>query len=296
MKKLLSKYQQYLQANDLSDVTINNYLYVLKQINKDFNADLTDFEAVIQALSSKTIPNRRNMVKSYRSFARFLYFQQIIPFNRLTYILEILRAKSTKRKPRVRKRWAIPKRNWHKIYEKAPNQVAKFGFWLGFNFGLRCAEIRHLRIEDIDFEENVILIRPHPRNNAIFQKSWRPKHNRSREIPFSKKQEQIFRRWINEVRPEYLIHPYLLFVSHDLPTTGSAISYGTFYSWCRAAGVRPHILRYSFASHYYFDARPPLNLKLLSDLLGHGTVATTSDYLHQDREESFNEARLAFDS
>lgn len=72
-----------------------------------------------------------------------------------------------------------------------------------------------------------------------------------------------------------------------------------FQRWCREVGERlqtsksfhPHVLRYSFATHYYEVSK---DVKLVSDLLGHANVSTTSEYLQLGHKETMNKARQLF--
>ncbi|PWI46904.1 hypothetical protein CEE45_14540 [Candidatus Heimdallarchaeota archaeon B3_Heim] len=73
----------------------------------------------------------------------------------------------------------------------------------------------------------------------------------------------------------------------------------TFERWCHFAGkdldsrkFKSHIMRYSFATHYYNESK---DVKLVGDLLGHSNVATTSDYLRLGQKETIGKVRSLFE-
>ena len=169
------------------------------------------------------------------------------------------------------------------------------GIWIGFHFGLRLGEILHLRIEDIDFRRKNILIRSHRQTNN--QESWKPKYNKDRTLPFTTEQTKTFKKWINEIRRKDLPHSYLLWNVRGKRKKERVLS-KCFGDWCAITGreldsrkFKPHIMRYSFATHYYIQSK---DIKLVSDLLGHSNVSTTSDYLRLDQKETMDKARLLF--
>jgi integrase len=184
------------------------------------------------------------------------------------------------------KKWSVPNDQWNGYIRKAPNQVAKFAIWLGFNFGLRLGEIIHLRIDDVDFERKLILIREHKATKN--QEAWNPKYNRSREVPFNRKQEKVLKKWITQRIS--LEHPYLLWNPRSGQYFGHPISGRSIQRWCQLihGDLRPHVLRYSFATHYFLAG---VNLKTLSLVLGHSSVAITSEYLEIDKQQGFEEMR-----
>lgn len=173
----------------------------------------------------------------------------------------------------------FPESEWKEIIRKGPNMVAKMGLYIGFQFGLRLGEICNLRVEDIDLENRKILIRSRKEVVGKNQDYWHPKHYRNRNIPLSEKQYAMLERWIDE-RPE-LEHPYLLWTEKTKQKVGPR----SFQRWCKQANpiLKPHDLRRSFAMWLYNNSEK--NVKLVQVILGHSSVATTSNYLGLDEQE-----------
>jgi integrase/recombinase XerD len=136
--------------------------------------------------------------------------------------------------------------------------------------------------------------------NKKNQEAWSPKYNRERQLPITEEQANIFRKWVNEVRPENLDHPYLLWLRQG-KFKSNMISGKRLQHWCNQTGksvglkhgktFRPHVLRYSFATHYYQVSK---DVKLMCDLLGHSNVSITSEYLQLGKKETMDKARRLF--
>lgn len=90
-------------------------------------------------------------------------------------------------------------------------------------------------------------------------------------------------------RPKKLTYPYVLWHPND---DSQMLNYDTVYYFIRMVGVTPHILRYSFATHYYEVSK---DIKLISELLGHASVAITSEYLCLGHDETMRKARQLFE-
>ncbi|MHA2096668.1 MAG: tyrosine-type recombinase/integrase, partial [Candidatus Hodarchaeales archaeon] len=99
------------------------------------------------------------------------------------------------------------------------------------------------------------------------------------------------KRWIEEIRPKDLPHSYLLWTQRG-PRKNQLVQPRAFQRWCNKAEIHPHVLRYSFATHYYNESK---DVKLISELLGHSNVSTTSEYLQLGQKETMTKARKLFD-
>ncbi|MHA2270598.1 MAG: tyrosine-type recombinase/integrase [Candidatus Hodarchaeales archaeon] len=282
-------FRDYMRLKGYSNGTITHYFYGLAQLARELPQDssLLDFKAVSSVLASPKRTNRKNIVQCFRLYVKFLQIEGYIDKKTKDDLLETIQQRKERGTPnKVIKKWSVPKAQWVKYIHRAPNKIAKMAIWLGFHFGLRAGEILHLRLQDVNFDDQVILIRPQKQDED--HEEWIPKSNRSREIPFGRTQAKVLRKWIQD-RPN-LNHSYLLWQ----PTTFKRLPSSTFYYWTTRAGLRPHVLRYSFATHYSYEAG--MNLKTLSLLLGHTNISITSDYLQIDKKIGFAEARSLMDA
>lgn len=150
---------------------------------------------------------------------------------------------------------------------------------------LRCREVAHLRIRDVDFKEGVLRI-------------WKTKFQKDRVVPIHPCVLERLRRHCDVVRSGALPDAPL-FVGYEqrrhVPKTLSNVfrtdlnQLGLYRPIRDVDGVRfgsprMHSLRHSFAVHrllrwYREGADPQSKLVLLSTFLGHSSVANTQVYL-----------------
>lgn len=277
-KEKKSEYGTWLRKQGRAGSTVVAYICFLKNIPKNVDA----------YFGNEDLINRTSKISAYRSYLKFLKSNtDILSRSDLLDLLDQFKPKTKRGKNNSNKRVAVPQNEWKEVTRKAPNKVAKMAMWLGFRFGLRRGEIIHLRVEDIKFENQLIQVQEHSKNNN--QMSWFPKYNRERSIYFNDRFAQVLNRWINEVRPKDLNHPYLLWMPHG-SRKGQNVLSRALNSWIRKTGITPHQLRYSYATHLYNVTK---DIKLVSDQLGHENVSTTSDYLQFDKKTIKKKAQEA---
>lgn len=277
----LNEYTQWLQIQGKAKRTIENYFDNLNLIP----------ENVEEYFSNQELPARRERIVAYRSWLKFLTTKKKL-MDRSDYMDILDNLKPEQRNNQTIKKWSIPKNEWGDYIRKAPNPVAKMGMWVGFHFGLRRSEIAHLRVQDIDLKNNELFIQEHKEIKTKNQELWGPKTKKSnRSLPLSREQVKTFKRWIKIRDKENLDHPYL-FWSPSGKRKGEKILDRTFYYWVGHTNIRPHVLRYSFATHYYEASNH--DIKLVSELLGHANVAITSEYLQLGKKKTMSKARALF--
>lgn len=277
----LNEYSQWLRTQGITEGTIREYLYCLKLIDDE----------VETFFANPNLRNKRVKFAAYRSYLKFLAKKKnLLNRGELADALDTLKPPKKRGNNHSDRKWSVPKAKWAEHIRKAPNRVAKMAIFLGFHFGLRLSEILHLRIQDINFKDSLVLIRPHKK--AKGQERWYPKYNRERQVPFTKEHAKVLDRWINDIRPKGLPHSYLLWTMRG-PRKNHIVQNRSFQRQCNKAGLHPHVLRYSFATHYYNESK---DVKLISELLGHANVSTTSEYLQLGKKETMSKARALFAS
>jgi integrase/recombinase XerD len=131
--------------------------------------------------------------------------------------------------------------------------------------GLRCSELRHLKVEDIDSQRMVLHVR-------------KGKGRVPRDIPLSPVLLERLRIYFRQYRPKDWLFP-------TRPNSSSLMEDHSFRYVCRQAAKRvgikrrihPHLLRHACATHM-LDAGA--DLRTIQVLLGHADIRTTARYLH----------------
>jgi integrase/recombinase XerD len=140
---------------------------------------------------------------------------------------------------------------------------------LAYASGLRLAELRHVRLEQLQLEAGFV--------NVI------GKGNKERVVPVGQKAIAALQRYLEGGRPKL--------VTRKSPANVFLTQRGTPFSavalWLRikrrarhsgmARNVTPHMLRHSFATHLLEHGA---DLRVIQELLGHVSIGTTEIYTH----------------
>jgi len=140
---------------------------------------------------------------------------------------------------------------------------------LAYASGLRLAELRGLRLEQLHLEAGFI--------NVI------GKGNKERVVPVGRKAVEAMNRYLNAGRPR-LVTPRTP-ANVFLTKRGTPFAANTLWLHitrrARRAGVArkvtPHMLRHSFATHLLEHGA---DLRVIQELLGHASIRTTEVYTH----------------
>ena len=134
-------------------------------------------------------------------------------------------------------------------------------------YGLRAGEVSGLRLDDLDWEQEMLRVRC-------------PKPGRTHLYPLSRGVGQTILRYLREVRP---VQPerrlFLTLKAPIRPLTREVIK-GIVWTRLDGLGITgkrrgPHALRHAAAQHLLDQG---LSMKAVGDYLGHRSVAATSVY------------------
>jgi integrase/recombinase XerD len=145
-------------------------------------------------------------------------------------------------------------------------------FELAYASGLRVSELLGLERPHVDLAQRCVTVTG--------------KGDKQRTVPFGRAAERALREWLDRGRPLLATRG-----RHDavfVNARGGRLSRMGFWkvlrTHARAAGiasrVHPHGLRHSFATHLLQGGA---DLRVVQELLGHASVATTAIYTHLDR-------------
>jgi integrase/recombinase XerD len=113
------------------------------------------------------------------------------------------------------------------------------------------------------------------------------KRDRQRTVPFGRAAARALHEWLERGRPELARRAARPAATVFVNARGGTLSRMGYWKilarHARAAGltgVHPHALRHSFATHLLHGGA---DLRVVQELLGHASVATTAIYTHLDR-------------
>jgi site-specific recombinase XerD len=141
--------------------------------------------------------------------------------------------------------------------------------------GIRCSELVHIKLNDIDFDNKTIRIIG--------------KGNKERIVLFGNKAKERLHNYINHERPAIKQGDEILFLNQwGTALTSRSIQriivmFRQFLKVERA--ITPHKIRHSFATHLLSQG---VDLRIIQELLGHKTVASTERYTHVSIERLSN--------
>ena len=140
---------------------------------------------------------------------------------------------------------------------------------LAYASGLRLAELRNLRLEQLHLEAGFI--------NVI------GKGNKERVVPLGRKAVAALERYLDAGRPRLVTprSPANVFLTRRGTPFAPVTLWLRIKQRVRRAGiarnVTPHMLRHSFATHLLEHGA---DLRVIQELLGHASISTTEVYTH----------------
>ncbi|MBQ6471092.1 MAG: site-specific tyrosine recombinase XerD [Victivallales bacterium] len=135
--------------------------------------------------------------------------------------------------------------------------------------GLRASEICGLRLDGVDLEKGVLKVLG--------------KRDRERYVPFGRSAWKAMSRYLRKSRPA--LDKSGVALEFFLSKNGEKLTRARIWMLVKEAALRanihkniyPHILRHSFATHLLNNGA---DLRVIQEMLGHSSIATTQIYTH----------------
>ena len=298
MLKNLEHFVQVLKIEkNHSSNTINSYLSDLKSFEKyllkrkiSFKKTINDTDVVkkyFRYLSRSKISPRsiKRKFSSLSSYFSYLIDRKNIKKNPLNGIYT---PKLTKKLPTVLSVEEIKK--IFKQSENSDNELLGLRdrciIELLYSCGLRVSELCELKVNNIQFDSNVI---------RFFGKG-----NKERIIPLTFYAKEWLEKYLFQSRQilsnRKLSDQKYVFLSNNGKRLTRAAIWQSIKKYVGAAGitktVSPHTFRHSFATHLVDGGA---NLVEIQKLLGHSDISTTEIYVHLSKDFIDSEYMKAFD-
>ena len=205
-------------------------------------------------------------IAALRAFYRFAETEKLLPAN----VAENLSLpRRWQRLPKALSNDEIKKLLEPEKPETPENLCDQAVLELGYASGLRLAELKNLRLEQLHLDAGFI--------NVI------GKGNKERVVPVGRKAVAALNRYIEVGRPKLITpkSPANVFL------TQRGTPFASVTLWLRiknrvlrtgiSRNITPHMLRHSFATHLLEHGA---DLRVIQELLGHANISTTEVYTH----------------
>ena len=279
LKDNIEDFLRYLLIDkNYSNNTIESYKEDLFKFNEFFNnktidsIDIDDLKRYVKYLNEQELNElsiSRN-ISCIKSFYKYLNIEKIIDSNP-SDLLYLPKARkklpNTLSEEEVDLLLDIKLTDMFSYRNKAMLEVL-------YATGLRVSELVNLKMENIDFESDII--------------RTYGKGSKERVIPIGEYAKIYLEKYLKEYRNQMLKHgnnEYVFLNNHGKNMTRQGF-FKIIKSIAHEAGINkeisPHILRHSFASHML---KHGADLRTIQELLGHSNVSTTQIYTHISNEE-----------
>ncbi len=205
-------------------------------------------------------------IAALRAFYRFAETEKLLPVN----VAENLSLpRRWKRLPKALTNEEIAKLLTPEPLETPESLCDQAVLELAYASGLRLAELRSLRLEQLHLEAGFI--------NVI------GKGNKERVVPVGRKAVEALNRYLEVGRPKLVTprSPANVFLTKRGTPFAAVTLWLRIKNRVRRAGVArnvtPHMLRHSFATHLLEHGA---DLRVIQELLGHANISTTEIYTH----------------
>ncbi len=281
LSNYIVKYKDYLKFEKLMlPNTIDSYLRDLKKFiiflknNKIEDYCRLSKEQILNFLQSLYVNQSESSISrilsTLRSFYKFLLLQKVCPKNFWTQVNNPLKPRKI---PDVLKIEEV-----EKFLESIPCSTKleirdKAMFEMLYSCGLRVSEIVNLKIQNIDFEEELL--------------RFTGKGDKERIVPIGMKAIRFLEKYLRLSRGEIKRERRTDYVF--INRSGKKITRQGFWKILKKYARRinldknlyPHIFRHSFATHLI---QRGADLRTVQELLGHSSISTTEIYTTLDKE------------
>ncbi len=269
VERNLSKHTIRAYQSDL-----NHFLIFWKKVPKEDQKNLT-FRQILDRYLVSLYYNNIDKATIARKYSCFMSFTKFLKTYGITIDLQLKRPRLDKKLPV----YLSVEEIFHVLDTVSDSELPtkhpirdKAIFELLYATGIRCSELVTITIKDMDHKQKLIRIHG--------------KGNKERLVLFGKKAKQKLKEYLFKERPVVLDQNEPLFINNRnkaLTTRTIQRIIAMFRSFLKLdKHITPHKIRHSFATHLMNQGA---DLRVVQELLGHKTVASTEKYTHVSLED-----------
>ena len=248
------KLKNELKLRGFSENTIKSYVFYVSEFLKNYK-DPTAEDAksfIVKKLEHGMSKRSANLIRA----ALMFFFKEVLKEN-----LDIKSLKTEKKIPEV-----LTKEEIRSLLEALKNKKHKLILKMLYSCGLRLSELINLRVNNINFEEKMGIIRGKGSKERVFiigdklidELRFYVKDKEKNDYVFTGPKGRLSERFIQKI------------VKKAAKKSGIL------------KNVHPHTLRHSFATHLLENGE---DIRKIQELLGHSNLNTTQIYTHISRKE-----------
>ena len=264
MTHIRQKMLDELQRRNYSQNTVYTYLHAVEDFSRYFDRSPDrlgpDHIRQYQAYLFRERKFQAGTIACCTAALRFLYVKTL----RRPYLPEHIPFPKRPRQLPV----VLSPEEVQRVIDSAENLMRRTMVMTLYSTGIRCSELCHRKVSDIDSKR--MLIRIH-----------KGKGGRDRDVLLSPKLLEILREYWRWMKPKtYLFPGTVKNWRADKPITPKVVWKAVNEAGKRAGiskRVAPHLLRHSFATHML---EAGADLRTIQLLLGHAKISDTALYLH----------------
>lgn len=255
----MNRFRQYLELKNYHKNTINNLLKIVNEY-LNYHGEPQQYLDYLVHRSNKNNPQKKLSPNTLNNhiYGLKIYFEYLEMTQKQQVSLKFLNYKRTFKTVEI-----LSIEEIKLLFSVAQNSREQAVLACLYHLGLRISEASFLLMEDIDFKENLVLIR-------------KSKTGRQRQVPLSEKATEILTAYI-QMRPDKGT-TLLQGVQGNLTADGIAqILRRIVKKSGLTKKVYPHLLRHSIATHLLQSG---MELEKVSLFLGHHSIESTQRYTH----------------
>jgi site-specific recombinase XerD len=259
----LALLQKELALRNYSPRTCKNYnccltTFLITPGKSPFNTHHDDIKNFL--LSKHNQGCAAKTVNLYNSSLKF-FFELINGSGRL--FSDIPRMREPKKLPSVYSLQEV-----QRIINAISNKKHRLLLMLAYGCGFRLSELVHLKLNDLDWDRNLIWVRA-------------GKGQKDRSVMFSPVIKELMRKYVSYEKESQQKDEYIFMSEGTRHALSSRTIQSIFEHACKKANVERrsgiHGLRHSFATHLLEKGT---DLRIIQELLGHSSSKTTEIYTH----------------